>query len=72
MGSVARLLKEYDFEVTGLRRGRYEVKSHDGSWTQAFGSDNELWSWAYVLVMDSTRFALGGPSSVPALGSGSA
>jgi type IV secretion system protein VirD4 len=73
MGSVARLLKEYDFEVKGLRRGRYEVKSTDGTWTHTFPSDNELWSWTYAVVMDSTKFTLAPSSgSAPAQESGSA
>jgi type IV secretion system protein VirD4 len=64
MGSVARLLKEYDFEVKGLRRGRYEVKNVQGTWARTFANANDLWRWTYVLAMD-------GMDSLPALRSGS-
>ena len=54
MGSVARLLVEHKF---GVKRrwwgGRWEVKSDDGTRTHIFASDNELWAWTYVLVMNS-------------------
>ncbi len=53
MGSVARLLKEYRFEVKALRRGRYEVTGANGTYRHVFANDNELWQWTYVLVMDS-------------------
>jgi len=53
MGSVARLLKEYGFEVKARWRGRWEVNSRDGSYTRTFANDNELWMWTYVLVMDA-------------------
>jgi hypothetical protein len=53
MGSVARLLKEYHFEVKALRRGRWEVKRADPPWTHIFPSDNDLWRWTYVMAMDS-------------------
>jgi hypothetical protein len=43
MGSVARLLKEYRYEVKALRGGRYEVRGGNGVHT--FASDNELWRW---------------------------
>jgi len=54
MGSVARLLKEYEFEVKGLRRGRWEVRGVAGSGRPArtFPNDNDLWRWTYLLVMD--------------------
>jgi type IV secretion system protein VirD4 len=52
MGSVARLLKEYDCEVKALRRGRYEVKAADGK-TRIFANREEIWKWTYVLAMSS-------------------
>jgi len=57
MGSVARLLKEYRYEVKGLRGGRYEVKSDDGTRTHTFASDNDLWRWTYILAMDDVDSA---------------
>jgi type IV secretory pathway TraG/TraD family ATPase VirD4 len=53
MRSVARLLKEYDYEVKALRRGRYEVKKADGSWTHIFADRDEIWKFTYLMVMDS-------------------
>jgi type IV secretion system protein VirD4 len=50
MGSVARLLKEYDCEVKALRRGRYEVKCADGQ-MRVFANREEIWKWTYVLAM---------------------
>jgi type IV secretion system protein VirD4 len=54
MRSVARLLKEYDYEVKALQRGRWEVTGKPGSGKPAhtFANDNELWRWTYVLAMD--------------------
>jgi len=52
MGSVARLLEEYGIKVKGMRRGRYEVKNHTG-WEHTFANANDLWDWAYVLLMDN-------------------
>jgi type IV secretory pathway TraG/TraD family ATPase VirD4 len=57
MGSVARLLKEYSYEVKGLRGGRYEVKSNDGTRTHTFANDNDLWRWTYILAMDEVDSA---------------
>ena len=72
MGSVARLLKEYGFEVKGLRRGRYEVKNLNGKWAHTFASDNDLWRWTYIAVMDYVDSTQRLPSgSAPALQSGS-
>jgi type IV secretion system protein VirD4 len=53
MGSVARLLKEYGYEVKALRRGRWEVSGSPGTGKPAhtFANDNDLWRWTYVLVM---------------------
>ena len=53
MRSVARLLKEYDYEVKALKRGRYEVKKTDGTWTHIFADRDEIWKWTYLLVMNS-------------------
>jgi type IV secretion system protein VirD4 len=54
MGSVARLLKEYRYEVKALRGGRYEVQGAAGTGKAArtFASDNDLWRWTYILAMD--------------------
>jgi len=52
MGSVQRLLKEYGVEVKALRGGRWEVTGGGGQWSHSFASDNELWHWTYILVMD--------------------
>ena len=41
MGSVARLLKEYGYEVKALRGGRWEVGS--GKSAHTFANDNDLW-----------------------------
>ena len=72
MGSVARLLKEYGFEVKKLRRGRYEVKLVEGTWTHTFADANDLWRWTYVAVMDYADSTLSLPSGpVPALPNGS-
>jgi type IV secretion system protein VirD4 len=59
MGSVARLLKEYGYEVKALRRGRWEVSGSPGTGKPAhtFASDKDLWRWTYVLVMDSVDSA---------------
>jgi type IV secretion system protein VirD4 len=55
MESVARLLQEpeYGYEVK-RRRGKWEVTGMPGSGkgTHIFASDDALWRWAYVLVMD--------------------
>lgn len=53
MRSVARLLKEYGFEVNQQRLGRWEVKSTETKWTHTFPNDTELWRWVYVMAMDS-------------------
>jgi type IV secretion system protein VirD4 len=53
MRSVARLLKEYDYEVKALKRGRYEVKKTDGTWTRVFADRDEIWKFTYLMVMDS-------------------
>ena len=53
MGSIARLLKEYRFEVKSLWFGRWEVKRADPPWTHIFPSDNDLWRWTYVMAMES-------------------
>jgi hypothetical protein len=34
-----------------------EVKRGDGTWAHNFTSNNDLWRWAYVLVMDSVNQA---------------
>ena len=52
MRSVARLLKEYDYEVKARWRGRYQVKKTDGSWTHIFANRDEIWKWTYLMVMD--------------------
>jgi type IV secretory pathway TraG/TraD family ATPase VirD4 len=52
MGSVARLLKEYRYEVKSLWFGRWEVKSADGKQGHTFASEHDLWKWTYALVMD--------------------
>jgi type IV secretion system protein VirD4 len=59
MGSVARLLKEYDYEVKALRGGRYEVQGVAGTKkaAHAFASGNDLWRWTYILVMDDVDSA---------------
>ena len=59
MGSVARLLEEYDYEVKALRGGRYEVTGKAGSGKPAhtFASDDDLWRWTYVLAMDDVDSA---------------
>jgi hypothetical protein len=64
MRSVARLLKEYDYEVKALQRGRWEVTGKPGSGKPAhtFANDNELWRWTYVLAMDNVDSALALPS----------
>jgi type IV secretion system protein VirD4 len=55
MGSVARLLKEYRYEVKALRGGRYEVSGGKGVHT--FASGHDLWRWTYELVMDGVDYA---------------
>lgn len=59
MGSVARLLREYRYEVKKLRGGRYEVTGADGTGKPArsFASGNELWRWTYLLAMDGVDAA---------------
>lgn len=54
MGSVARLLKEYRYEVKALRGGRWEVQGAPGTGKAArtFASDTDLWRWTYILAMD--------------------
>jgi type IV secretion system protein VirD4 len=59
MGSVARLLKEYGYEVERRRFGRWEVKDGVGSGkpTRSFANGNELWRWTYILAMDGVDSA---------------
>jgi type IV secretory pathway TraG/TraD family ATPase VirD4 len=59
MGSVARLLKEYRYEVKALRGGRYEVQGAAGTGKTArtFANDNDLWRWTYILAMDGVDSA---------------
>jgi type IV secretory pathway TraG/TraD family ATPase VirD4 len=59
MGSVARLLKEYGYEVKRRRFGRWEVQDAVGSGkpTRSFANDNELWRWTYILAMDGVDSA---------------
>jgi type IV secretion system protein VirD4 len=57
MGSVARLLKEHHFGVKRRWRGKWDVKSDDGTWMHTFANDNELWTWTYTLVMNSVAGA---------------
>ena len=72
MGSVARLLKEYGFEVKRLWRGRYEVKNLNLKWEHTFANANDLWRWTYMAVMDGVDSTMPLPSgSAPALQSGS-
>jgi type IV secretion system protein VirD4 len=54
-GSVAGLLAQEGYEVKSLRRGQWEVKSTNGTWAHSFASDNDLWRWTYVLVMDNVH-----------------
>jgi type IV secretion system protein VirD4 len=59
MRSVARLLKEYSYEVKALPRGRWEVSGAPGTGKAAhtFASDNDLWRWTYLLAMDDVDSA---------------
>ena len=59
MGSVARLLKEYGYEVKALRGGRWEVSGSPGTakTPHTFANDKDLWRWTYVLVMDNVDSA---------------
>jgi len=59
MGSVARLLKEYRYEVKALRGGRWEVNGAAGTGKPAhiFANDNDLWRWTYILAMDEVDSA---------------
>jgi type IV secretion system protein VirD4 len=59
MGSVQRLLKEYQYEVKALRGGRYEVTGSPGTAkpVRSFANDNELWRWTYLLAMDGADAA---------------
>jgi hypothetical protein len=59
MGSVARLLKEYGYEVKALRGGRWEVSGSPGTakTPHTFANDKDLWRWTYVLVMDGVDSA---------------
>jgi type IV secretory pathway TraG/TraD family ATPase VirD4 len=57
MGSVARLLKEYGYEVKALRRGRWEVSGSAGKPAHTFANENDLWRWTYILVMDNVDSA---------------
>ena len=52
MDSVARLLKEYGYEAKALGGGRWEVSGAPGKAPHIFASENDLWRWMYVLVMD--------------------
>jgi type IV secretion system protein VirD4 len=54
-GSVAGLLAQEGYEVKSLRRGQWEVKNTNGTWVRSFASDNDLWRWTYVLVMDNVH-----------------
>lgn len=54
-GSVAGLLAQEGYEVKSLRRGQWEVKNTNGTWAHSFASDNDLWRWTYVLVMDNVH-----------------
>ena len=72
MGSVARLLKEYRYEVKALRGGRWEVRGGAGSMGKAahtFASDNDLWRWTYILAMDGVDSAQAGIKRLQADGS---
>jgi len=53
VGSVAGLLAQEGYQVTSLKRGRWEVRGAPGTGKSAhsFANDNELWRWAYMLVM---------------------
>jgi type IV secretion system protein VirD4 len=52
MDSVARRLKEYGYEAKALAGGRWEVSGAPGKAPHIFASENDLWRWMYVLVMD--------------------
>ena len=56
MRSVARLLKDYDYEVK-KRWMRWEVKSKDGKSKHRFANGEALWRWTYVLAIDGAEAA---------------
>jgi type IV secretion system protein VirD4 len=58
-GSVAGLLAQQGYEVKALRRGQWEVKGVGGTakGVHTFASDDDLWRWTYILLMDGVDSA---------------
>ena len=58
-GSVAGLLAQQGYAVKALRRGQWEVKGVGGTakGVRTFASDNDLWRWTYILLMDGVDAA---------------
>ena len=59
-GSVTGLLAQQGYEVKPVRGGRYEMRRPGGAakGVHTFGSANDLWKWAYVLVMDGVDMTI--------------
>jgi type IV secretion system protein VirD4 len=61
-GSVAGLLAQEGYEVKKRWRGGWDVIGAAGKPAHNFASDDELWRWTYMLVMDGVDSARTLPS----------
>jgi len=59
-GSVTGLLAQEGYEVKPVRGGCYEMRGTGGAakGVRTFATANDLWKWAYVLVMDGVDIAI--------------
>jgi type IV secretion system protein VirD4 len=59
-GSVTGLVAQEGYEVKPVAGGRYEMRRPGGAakGVHIFGSTNDLWKWAYVLLMDGVDMTL--------------
>ena len=59
-GSVTGLVAQEGYEVKPVAGGRYEMRRPGGAakGVHPFRSANDLWKWAYVLLMDGVDTTL--------------